>query len=118
MQGLLEVDVLRKYFPVRSGLFRKTTQFVHAVDGVSFAVQRGETLALVGESGCGKTTLAKLILRFIEPDEGSVRLMEHDLLRTDAEELRKLRAKMQMIFQDPLASLNPRRTVGQILSQP
>lgn len=115
---LLEVEDLQKHFPVRVGLFRKVRHFVHAVDGVSLSMVEGETLGVVGESGCGKTTLAKLIMRFIDPDKGSIWLNGRDLLKIDGDELRSMRARMQMIFQDTLGSMNPRKTVFQILSQP
>ena len=118
MAALLEVKNLVKHFPVERSLFGRPTAFVKAVDGVSFHVDAGETLALVGESGCGKSTLSRLVLRLIEPDAGSVRFEGRDLLALDANALRAFRRQAQIIFQDPYASLNPRMTVNQILSEP
>jgi oligopeptide transport system ATP-binding protein len=118
MSYLLEVRNLRKSF-VRGGVFGdgKSEQFT-AVDDVSFEVASGETFAIVGESGCGKTTLARIILRLIEPDFGAIRFREQDLLKLKGEELRAQRRQMQMIFQDPFASLNPRMRVGEIVAEP
>jgi oligopeptide/dipeptide ABC transporter ATP-binding protein len=109
---LLEVRDLKKHFPIKRGLFGKTTGHVKAVDGVSFDVGPGETLGLVGESGCGKTTAGRCILRLIEPTAGTVRFEGTDMLALDAAALRKMRRQMQIIFQDPFSSLNPRMTVG------
>ena len=116
--ALLEVKDLVKHFAAERSLFGRPTAFVKAVDGVSFHVEAGETLALVGESGCGKSTLSRLVLRLIEPDAGSVRFEGRDLLALDANALRAFRRHAQIIFQDPYASLNPRMTVNQILSEP
>ena len=116
--ALLEVENLVKQFAADRNLFGRPTAFVKAVDGVSFRVDAGETLALVGESGCGKSTVSRLALRLIEPDAGRIRFEGHDLLALDANELRAFRRQAQIIFQDPYASLNPRMTVGQILSEP
>jgi oligopeptide/dipeptide ABC transporter ATP-binding protein len=116
--ALLEAENLVKHFPASRNLFGRPTSFVRAVDGVSFHVDAGETLALVGESGCGKSTVSRLVLRLIEPDAGRVRFEGRDLLALDAGELRAFRRKAQIIFQDPYASLNPRMTVGQILGEP
>jgi peptide/nickel transport system ATP-binding protein/oligopeptide transport system ATP-binding protein len=116
--ALLEAENLVKHFPADRNLFGRPTAFVKAVDGVSFKVEAGETLALVGESGCGKSTVSRLVLRLIEPDAGKLRFEGRDLLALDAAELRGFRRKAQIIFQDPYASLNPRMTVGQILSEP
>ena len=118
MTALLEVRDLVKHFVADRSVFGRATAFVKAVDGVSFSVDAGKTLALVGESGCGKSTVSRLVLRLIEPDAGSIRFQGHDLLALDATELRNFRRDAQIIFQDPYASLNPRMTVGQILSEP
>src|SRR5271166_4266926 len=118
MTALLEVKNLVKHFVAERSLFGRPTAHVKAVDGVSFAVKAGETLALVGESGCGKSTVSRLVLRLIEPDAGAIRFEGRDLLALDAGELRAFRRKAQLIFQDPYASLNPRMTVGQILAEP
>ncbi len=109
---LLEVRNLTKHFPIRSGLLQRVTGAVKAVDGVSFDVRAGETLALVGESGCGKTTTGRSILRLIEPTAGTVRFDGTDVLALRGETLRRMRRRMQIIFQDPYGSLNPRMTVG------
>lgn len=116
--ALLEVRDLVKHFPIRRGLFEKMVGRVRAVDGVSFVVREGETLALVGESGSGKTTTGRLILRLIEPTSGRVRFEGQDVLSLDREPMRKLRRKMQIIFQDPQSSLNPRMKVSNIVSEP
>ncbi len=109
---LVSVRDLRKHYPIRSGLFGRRAGSVRAVDGVSFDIHRGETLGLVGESGCGKTTTGRMILRLIEPTSGSVTLDGVDLLSLSARELRRTRRRMQVVFQDPFSSLNPRMTVG------
>jgi len=116
--ALLEAEGLVKHFPAARSLFGRPTAFVRAVEGVSFSVKAGETLALVGESGCGKSTVSRLVLRLIEPDGGAIRFEGRDLLALDPAELRAFRRKAQLIFQDPYASLNPRMTVGQILAEP
>jgi len=116
--ALLEAENLVKHFPASRNMFGRPTAFVKAVDGVSFHVDAGETLALVGESGCGKSTVSRLVLRLIEPDAGRVRFEGRDLLGFDADALRAFRRQAQIIFQDPYASLNPRMTVGQILGEP
>jgi oligopeptide/dipeptide ABC transporter ATP-binding protein len=115
---LVRVENLVKHFPVRAGLFGRHTGAVHAVDGVSFELARGETLALVGESGCGKSTTGRLVLRLLEPTSGTVRFDGRDLAALGGDELRGLRREMQIIFQDPYGSLNPRMTVGQMLAEP
>jgi oligopeptide transport system ATP-binding protein len=115
---LVATDRLAKYFPVRGGWLSRTTKFVRAVDGVSIRVRRGQTLGLVGESGCGKSTLGRLILRLIEPTFGRIVYDGRDLVPLSQSELRPLRRKMQIIFQDPYSSLNPRMTVRQIVGEP
>jgi peptide/nickel transport system ATP-binding protein/oligopeptide transport system ATP-binding protein len=115
---LLEVSDLKKHYPVRSGILRRKVGTVHAVDGVSFSLGVGETLGLVGESGCGKSTVARSILRLVEPTGGTIRLNGRDITRLGKSELRPNRRSMQIIFQDPFASLNPRMTAGDIVGEP
>ncbi|MBW1893907.1 MAG: ABC transporter ATP-binding protein, partial [Deltaproteobacteria bacterium] len=115
---LLEVKNLKKYFPVRSGVFRKQTGKVHAVDDISFAIRAGETLGLVGESGCGKTTVGRTVLRLYEPSEGETCFKGQNLYTLGKKEIRDLRREMQMIFQDPFESLNSRHTIGYMLEEP
>jgi len=115
---LLKVDNLVKYFPIRAGFLRRVVNHVRAVDDVSFFIRRGETLGLVGESGCGKTTTARAILRLQEPTSGSVVFDGEDILKLNRDKLRVKRKDMQLIFQDPYSSLNPRLTVGQIIGEP
>ncbi len=115
---LLKVDNLKMYFPIKRGVIQRTVGYVHAVDDVSFEVRKGETLGLVGESGCGKTTAGRTILKLYEPTEGSVVFEGKDLVQLRGEEMRLMRRKIQMIFQDPYASLNPRMTVEQIIGEP
>ncbi|MBM4258969.1 MAG: dipeptide ABC transporter ATP-binding protein [Deltaproteobacteria bacterium] len=117
-QPLVQVRNLKKHFPVRSGVFSRISGWVKAVDDVSFIVQSGETLALVGESGCGKTTVGRSILRLIEPTSGEVHFAGEDVLKMGTAQLRQKRRHMQMIFQDPYSSLNPRMTVGAIIGEP
>jgi len=114
---LLEVEDLQKYFPIRRGFFSRVVGHVKAVDGVSFSVCRGETLGLVGESGCGKTTMARVILRLIQSTGGNVRFEGTPIFSLNNKEMRKLRRRMQIIFQDPYGSLNPRLTVGSMISE-
>jgi len=116
--ALLEVENLKKYFPVKKGILSRTVGEVRAVDGVSFTIKKGETLGLVGESGCGKTTVGRSILRLIEPTSGRVNFNGGNLLAMGREELRNLRASLQIIFQDPFSSLDPRMNVGQIIAEP
>jgi oligopeptide transport system ATP-binding protein len=116
--ALLEVTDLKMFFPLQKGLFSKTVGQVRAVDGVTFSLEAGETLGLVGESGCGKTTVSRSLLRLIEPTSGSVRFDGVDILKLDAKQLRKMRAKLQIVFQDPFSSLNPRMTIENIIAEP
>ncbi|MBM3382088.1 MAG: dipeptide ABC transporter ATP-binding protein [Betaproteobacteria bacterium] len=115
---LLEVKDLQKYFPVQGGLLGRVVGKVHAVDAVSFTVQRGKTLGLVGESGCGKSTLGRTLLRLTEPSGGNVIYEGRDITKLSANDLRALRKELQIIFQDPFASLNPRMSIREILSEP
>ncbi len=115
--NLLEVNHLKVHFPVRQGLFSRGQGCVKAVDGVSLALAAGETLGLVGESGCGKTTLGRAVIRLIEPTAGSVRFDGEDITRLDGAALRARRRQFQMVFQDPIGSLNPRLTVEQIIGE-
>jgi len=117
MSALLEVTNLKVHFPVKPGMFSRAREFVKAVDDVSFAIAPGETLGLVGESGCGKTTLGRAIVRLVEPTAGSVLLNGEDITRMGGSALRARRRKFQMIFQDPYGSLNPRMTVEQIVGE-
>jgi oligopeptide transport system ATP-binding protein len=115
---LLEVTDLVKHYPVRSGILRRAVGKVHSVDGVSFTIGVGETLGMVGESGCGKSTVARSILRLVEPTSGSIRLNGRDITHLGKANLRPHRRSMQIIFQDPFASLNPRMTAGDIVGEP
>ena len=115
---LLKVENLKKYFPIRSGMFARVTGNVKAVDDVSFEVYEGETLGIVGESGCGKSTTGRTLMRLTEPTEGKIEFNGTDVTALSDEEMRKMRRDIQMVFQDPYASLNPRHTIGKILEEP
>jgi oligopeptide transport system ATP-binding protein len=115
---LLEIKHLKKYFPIRGGVFSKTIGYVYAVDDINFTIATGETLGLVGESGCGKSTTGRTVLRLIEPTEGEICFEGQDITKLDKNAMRALRREMQIIFQDPYASLNPRMTVGSIIGEP
>lgn len=115
---LLKVKDLKKYFPVKEGLFGREDKKIHALDGVSFEITKGEVLGLVGESGCGKSTTGRLILRLMEPTEGEVLFEGENIFQVDPRRLRALRKDIQIIFQDPYSSLNPRMMIGRILEEP
>src|SRR5438093_2919133 len=115
---LLSVRNLKKYFPIRRGVFSRIAAYVKAVDDIGFDINQGETFGLVGESGCGKTTAGRAILRLIEPDAGTIRFDGVNLLQLRKHELRRKRRDMQIIFQDPYASLNPRMTIRSIVGEP
>jgi peptide/nickel transport system ATP-binding protein len=115
---LVEVSGLRKYFPLTGGLFGRVVNQVRAVEDVTFDIKRGETLGLVGESGCGKTTVGRILLRLLSPSAGSVRFAGRDLSTLGRAELRQMRRRMQIVFQDPYSSLNPRRTVRDAIGEP
>lgn len=115
---LLKVENLKKYFPIRTGMFARQTGDVKAVDDISFEVYEGETLGIVGESGCGKSTTGRVIMRLFEPTEGKVTFDGIELTALSSEEMRQARRDIQMVFQDPYASLNPRHTIGKILEEP
>jgi len=116
--ALLRVEGLKKHFPLKRGLLSGPRRFVYAVDGVGFSVARGETLGLVGESGCGKSTTGKAVLRLIEPTAGTIHLGDVEITGLDAAGLRRRRRDMQIVFQDPYASLNPRMSIGEIVAEP
>src|SRR5947207_2171295 len=115
---ILQVRNLVKHFPVRAGLFRRVMAEVHAVCGLSFDVGRGETLGLVGESGCGKSTTGRLLMRLLPATSGSVKFEGREVLATSSRSMRQLRRRVQIVFQDPYASLNPRMTVQAIIAEP
>jgi oligopeptide/dipeptide ABC transporter ATP-binding protein len=118
MAPLIEVTGLKKHFPIRKGILSRVVGQVHAVDGVSFSIGEGETLGLVGESGCGKTTVGRTILRLIEPTSGQIKVRGQEISGLSKAELRPLRRQMQIVFQDPFSSLNPRIRVGKIVGEP
>lgn len=118
LKSLVDIQDLRKYFPITKGISARVTGRVHAVDGVSFSIKAGETFGLVGESGCGKTTVARLILRLLQPSSGNIYFQGTDITAIKERRLRNLRREMQIIFQDPMASLNPRLTIGDLISEP
>lgn len=115
---LLEVKNLKKHFPVNKGLFGQKKSFVRAVDGVSLTIEKGETLGLVGESGCGKSTTGRMITRLLAPTEGEILFDGRDLSKLNDKQIREARKELQMIFQDPYASLNPRMTIGETIAEP
>ena len=117
-ETLLEVRDLKKHFPITRGVFSRVSGHVYAVDGVSFEIKRGETLGLVGESGCGKSTVGRTLLRLLEPTDGSIRIGGEDITHLERAELLPYRRRMQMIYQDPYASLNPRMSAGEIVGEP
>ncbi len=114
---ILEVRDLRKHFPVRSGFFLRVTGWIKAVNGVDFTIRQGQTLGLVGESGCGKSTVARMIMRLLQPDAGLIFFRQNDISRLPEKELKPYRRQMQIVFQDPYGSLNPRMTVGQSIEE-
>ena len=116
--SLVEIKDLKTHFPIRAGVLQRPAGWVRAVDGVSFAINEGETVGLVGESGCGKTTLGRTILRLIEPTAGEIWFDGHDITKLDGADTKPFRRKAQMIFQDPYGSLNPRMTIGNIIAEP
>jgi peptide/nickel transport system ATP-binding protein/oligopeptide transport system ATP-binding protein len=118
VEPLLEVRDLKKHFPIHRGFFSRVSGQVYAVDGVSFQINRGETLGLVGESGCGKSTVGRTLLRLLEPTDGSIRIGGEDITHLDRAGLLPYRKRMQMIYQDPYASLNPRMSAGEIVGEP
>jgi oligopeptide/dipeptide ABC transporter ATP-binding protein len=117
-ETLLKVKELKKHFPIRGGVLSRTVGYVYAVDGVTFDIRKGETLGLVGESGCGKTTVGRCIIRLLEPTTGEILFEGRNILALDEEHMRKLRPDMQIVFQDPYASLNPRWTIKDIVGEP
>src|SRR5215472_6314943 len=118
VSALLEVENLKKHFPIHKGVFSRVSGHVYAVDGVSFHIDRGETLGLVGESGCGKSTVGRTLLKLLEPTEGRIIVRGEDITDVDAAGMLPYRRQMQMIYQDPYASLNPRMSAGEIVSEP
>lgn len=117
MNDLLQVKNLKKFFAIKGGLLNRTKGYVHALNDVSFVIKHGETLGIVGESGCGKTTMIRTILRLIEPTDGEIIFEGKNISKLNSEEMRTLRKDMQIIFQDPLASLNPRMNIKRIIGR-
>lgn len=115
--SILQVEGLKKHFSLRRGFFQRIVGRIEAVDGVSFEIEQGKTLGLVGESGCGKSTVARLILKLLEPDEGKIIFQGQDIRAFSEKEMKPLRKKMQIVFQDPFGSLNPRMTIGQAIEE-
>ncbi len=118
MPPMLEVRDLKKHYPARNGIFRKGAGTAKALDGVSLSIEKGETFAVVGESGCGKTTFGKTVLRLIEPTAGSIRFDGTDITSLGPEQLRQLKTDMQIVFQDPYGSLDPKWTIQRTLEEP
>ncbi|MGG7622049.1 ABC transporter ATP-binding protein [Bacillus coreaensis] len=117
METLLNVENLKQYYPIKGGVMGRTVNYVKAVDDISFSIMEGETLSIVGESGCGKSTIGRSILRLVEAKSGKIEFLGKDLLKINSAELRKMRKNLQIIFQDPFASLNPRQKIGKILEE-